>query len=73
MEGTRVILDMDVLIDLLRGVAGVVDSIGGMEGRGYVLATTVINAFELFYGAYKSRGARRIWLRLGPCWKDWLS
>ena len=55
MENTRVAIDTDILIDLLRNVTKVVDSISEMERKGYMLATTIINAFELFHGAYKSK------------------
>jgi len=54
METNRVVIDTDILIDLLRNKTEVVDSISQMETKGYSLATTTINAFELFYGAYKS-------------------
>lgn len=54
MEIAQVVIDTDILIDLLRGVKETVDFIGGMEDRGYLLATTIVNAFELYYGAYKS-------------------
>lgn len=55
MEITRVVIDTDILIDLLRNITKVVDSISEMEAKGYSLATTIINAFELFHGAYKSK------------------
>jgi len=55
MEITRVAIDTDVLIDLLRNVREVVDFIGDMERKGYLLSTTVINAFELYHGAYRSK------------------
>ena len=55
MEITRVVMDIDLLIDLLRNVRKVVDFIGDMEKRGCRLSTTVINAFELYHGAYKSK------------------
>ena len=55
METNRVVIDTDILIDLLRNAAKVVDSISEMERKGYLLATTIINAFELFHGAYKSK------------------
>jgi len=54
METNRVTIDTDILIDLLRNKTKVVNSISEMETKGYSLATTTINAFELFYGAYKS-------------------
>mgnify|MGYP001074428225 CR=1 FL=1 len=44
-----------LLIDLLRGLDETVDFIGEMETKGYLLATTIVNAFELYHGAYKSR------------------
>ena len=59
METTRVIIDTDVLVDLLRNVARVVDSISEMERKGCLLATTTVNAFELFYGAYKSKNRQK--------------
>jgi predicted nucleic acid-binding protein len=55
METNRVVIDTDILIDLLRNATKVVDSISEMERKGYLLATTIINAFELFHGAYKSK------------------
>jgi len=54
MEITRVGIDTG-LIDLLRGVGETVDFIGEMENKGYLLATTIVNAFELYHGAYKSK------------------
>ncbi|MHC1627790.1 MAG: type II toxin-antitoxin system VapC family toxin [Candidatus Nezhaarchaeales archaeon] len=59
MEAARVIVDTDVLIDLLRGVKSIVGAIRDLESRGCLLATTVVNAFELFYGACKSRSRER--------------
>jgi len=55
METNRVVIDTDVLIDLLRNVTEVVGSLTEMERKGYLLATTIINAFELYHGAYKSK------------------
>lgn len=54
METNRVTIDTDILIDIVRNKTKVVNSISEMETKGYSLATTTINAFELFYGAYKS-------------------
>ena len=59
METAKVIIDTDVLIDLLRNVTKVVDSISEMERKGCLLATTTVNAFELFYGAYKSKNQQK--------------
>lgn len=55
MENNEIVIDTDILIDLLRNKTKIVDSISEMETKGYTLATTTINAFELFYGAYKSK------------------
>jgi len=40
---------------LLRGVEKTIAFISELEKKGLTLSTTVINAFELFYGAYKSK------------------
>lgn len=50
METSGVVLDTDVLVSDLRGKTSVLRD---LEGRSP--ATTVVNAFELFHGAYKSR------------------
>lgn len=55
MESRKVVIDTDVLVDLLRGIETVVNFISDMERKGCQLSTTGINAFELYYGAYKSR------------------
>ena len=55
MEITRVVIDTDILIDLLRNVEEVVDFIAGMERKQCLLSTTIINVFELYHGAYKSK------------------
>ncbi|MEM2057937.1 MAG: hypothetical protein QXO76_06805, partial [Thermoproteota archaeon] len=53
--GDQVIIDTDVLVDVLRGSEKVTKFVAGFERKGVALATTVINAFELYYGAYKSK------------------
>lgn len=55
METARTVIDTDILIDLLRNVKKVVAFLTEIEQRGSLLSTTVINAFELHYGAHKSR------------------
>jgi predicted nucleic acid-binding protein len=55
MEATRTVIDTDVLIDLLRNVKKVVGFLAEIEEKGSLLSTTVINAFELYYGTHKSR------------------
>jgi predicted nucleic acid-binding protein len=49
-----VCLDTDILIDHLRGKTETVEKIKELEGK-YRFSTTVINSFELYYGAYKTR------------------
>jgi len=51
-------LDTDILIDFLRGRGQAVSAIARLREKG-VLATTVINAFELYWGAYKLGDGRR--------------
>ena len=48
--GSRLVLDTDVLVANLRGKNDALAKLADSN-----LATTVINAFELFHGAYKSR------------------
>lgn len=50
----EILLDTDILIDLLRGSEEVTQKINQLEGRGTLLSTSTLNAFELFYGAYKT-------------------
>ena len=45
-------LDSDILIDFLRGKERAVKYIESI-GKSSRLVTTIINAFELYYGAYK--------------------
>lgn len=55
MEATRTVIDTDILIDLLRNVKKIVAFLTEIEESGSLLSTTVINAFELYHGAHKSR------------------
>jgi tRNA(fMet)-specific endonuclease VapC len=55
MDITQVVIDTDILIDLLRNVKTTVNFISEIESKGALLATTIINAFELYHGAYKSK------------------
>lgn len=55
MEATGTVIDTDILIDLLRNVKKTVGLLAEIEEGGKLLSTTVINAFELYHGAYKSR------------------
>ncbi len=54
LESSSFCLDSTVLIDNLRGRKQTVEFIGKQESSGSNLATTTINSFELYYGAYRS-------------------
>lgn len=53
----RYALDTDILVDLLRGRERAVSAVAKLRETGY-LATTVVNAFELYWGAYKLGGRK---------------
>ncbi|NJD52136.1 MAG: type II toxin-antitoxin system VapC family toxin [Candidatus Methanoperedens sp.] len=53
-----IVIDTDMLIDLLRNKEYAVRKIKGLEIN-EELATTDINAFELYFGAYNSRDKER--------------
>ena len=54
METTKTIIDTDVLIDLLRNKKEAVAFVSRLQDKNLLLSTTVINQFELHYGAHKS-------------------
>ncbi|MFP3910029.1 MAG: type II toxin-antitoxin system VapC family toxin [Archaeoglobaceae archaeon] len=49
----RVIVDTNILVDLLTNKPNAVEFFNRMQNN--ALATTDINAFELYFGAYKSK------------------
>ena len=51
----RTIIDTDILIDFLRNKKEAVAFITQLEEKKTLLFTTAINAFELYYGAHKSK------------------
>ena len=55
METAKTIIDTDILIDLLRNKKEAVVLVAGLEEKKFLLTTTVVNVFELHYGAHKSR------------------
>jgi tRNA(fMet)-specific endonuclease VapC len=55
MEPNRTIIDTDILIDFLRNKKETVKFVTQLEEKKTLLSTTAINAFELYYGAHKSR------------------
>ncbi len=55
-----IVLDTDLLIALLRGRGAAREYVSRLEREGLELATTAINLFELYYGAYRSGSRRRL-------------
>ncbi len=55
METARTIIDTDILIDFLRNEKETVEFVFNLEQEKTRMFTTVINAFELYYGAHKSK------------------
>jgi len=47
-------MDTDILVDVLRNVEKTVRFVEELESKGCMISTTVVNVFELYYGAYKS-------------------
>lgn len=54
METARAIIDTEVLVDLLRNRKEAIAFVSELEVKKFLLATTAVNAFELYYGAHKS-------------------
>jgi tRNA(fMet)-specific endonuclease VapC len=54
LETSRVIIDTDILVDMLRENEEATAFVSRIENKGYVLATTAVNAFELYHGAHKA-------------------
>jgi tRNA(fMet)-specific endonuclease VapC len=59
MGNAKTIIDTDILIDLLRNKKQAVAFIARLEKKESLLSTTVINEFELYYGAHKSSNSKR--------------
>ena len=59
MDTREKCLDTDILIDNLRGIDHTINEIKRIEEKGDILSTTTINAFELIYGAYKTKEIQR--------------
>jgi predicted nucleic acid-binding protein len=55
MEHNRTIIDTDILIDFLRNRKESVAFVTQLEEKKTLLSTTAVNAFELYYGAHKSK------------------
>jgi predicted nucleic acid-binding protein len=59
MEAARVVIDTDILVDFLRGNPEATSLVSRLEERKFLLATTAVNEFELYYGAHKSKEPER--------------
>lgn len=55
MDPTGTVIDTDILIDLLKNTEETVTFLAEIEENENPLSTTAINAFELYYGAHKSK------------------
>jgi tRNA(fMet)-specific endonuclease VapC len=55
MDPTGTVIDTDILIDLLRNTEETITFLKEIEENETPLSTTAINAFELYYGAHKSK------------------
>lgn len=55
MDAQTVCIDTDILIDHLRGSPEATQAIERIEEAGRTLSTTTVNAYELTYGAWKTR------------------
>lgn len=53
----RLVLDTSVMIQLLRGREAEKRLFSSLEEKS-IIATTILNVFELYYGAYKSRNPK---------------
>ena len=58
MEDT-IVVDTDILVDLLRNNSNIIDWFNKNENN-FVFATTIINIFELYVGAYKSQNKEKV-------------
>jgi predicted nucleic acid-binding protein len=59
METSKVCLDTDVIIEILRGKEPVVVRIKELEREGVRFSTTSVNVFELYHGCWRSKRAER--------------
>ena len=60
LEFKRIALDTDILIDILRKNDLIIKRINEIEKESVIFATTIINSFELYYGAYKSKKKKNV-------------
>lgn len=70
LEITRVIIDTDLLIDLLKEDEKATAFICQLEKKRYRLATTAVNVFELYHGAQKSNRREESLKSTGNLLKD---
>ncbi len=60
LEYRKICIDSDYLIDVLRKKPETLKEIKKFELEANLLATTVINSFELYYGAYKTKSQKHV-------------
>ena len=59
MEGSRVVIDTDILIDLLKDREQARTLIRELEKKNNVFCTTVVKVYELYYGIHKIRQSEK--------------
>jgi predicted nucleic acid-binding protein len=59
MEASKVCLDTDVIVELLRGREPIVTRLKELEGERARFLTTSVNVFELYYGCWRSKRVER--------------
>jgi len=55
LEFQKICIDSDILIDVLRKKSESIKKISELENQSTILATTVVNSYELLFGAYKTK------------------
>ena len=60
MEYQKICIDTDILIDVLRKKPEVLQKVSHFEQQSTILATTVVNSYELYYGAHKTKNKKHL-------------
>ena len=55
----KICLDTDFLVGLLRGSPSAAEKAGEYDSSGIRASTTAVNAFEVYYGAYRSANSEK--------------
>ena len=60
LEYQKICLDTNILVELLRKKSETIEKVKSFQDDNIILATTIINSFELYYGAYKPNRSKNI-------------